>query len=60
LFDAESESRDLVGYFSAQPNAYYFGTLRTLEFINKNSIFDEAQCVKLLGETVYTHGKLFR
>jgi len=60
LFDAESTNRDLVGYFSAQPNSYYFGILRTLEFINKNSIFDEAQCVKLLGEIVHTHGKLYR
>lgn len=60
LFDAESSNRELVGYFSAQPNSYYFGSLRILGTINKNSIFDEEQCIKLFGEIINTHGKLYR
>lgn len=60
IFDAESSNRELVGYFSAQPNSYYFGTLRLLGIINKSSIFDEEQCTKLFGEIVNTHGKLYR
>jgi hypothetical protein len=59
FFDAESTNKELVGYFAAQPNAYYFGNLKTLGHINKNVIFDEAQCSKLLGEVVNTHGKLY-
>lgn len=50
LFNADTEKQELAGYFAAQPNSHYFGTLRSLEKINTKTIYDIQDLTQLLGE----------
>lgn len=47
IFNAESENREVVGYMTAQSNAYYMGTLRSFEIINNRVIRDIESCIKI-------------
>ena len=60
IFDVENLSGELLGYFSAQLNSYYFGHLRDLSIINNNSILDVDQCYQLLENTITTYEKSIR
>jgi hypothetical protein len=44
IFNADSLNQTLIGYFSAQPDSYYFGTLKDLNRVNKSVIYDIDQC----------------
>ena len=57
LFNAESELQDLVGYFCAKTNSYYFGYLKSLKQINNSAIYDIEQLKEILIESVNTYGK---
>jgi hypothetical protein len=60
IFDVENLPGELIGYFSAQLNSYYFGHLRDLGIINNNSILDVDQCYQLLENTITTYEKSIR
>ena len=60
IFDAETLSGELIGYFSAQINSYYFGHLRDLGIINNNSILDVDQCYQILENAITTYEKSVR
>lgn len=60
IFDVDNLPGELVGYFSAQPNSYYFGHLRDLDIINSNTILDVEQCYQLLENTITTYEKSIR
>lgn len=60
IFDAETLSGELIGYFSAQINSYYFGHLRDLDIINNNSILDVDQCYQILENAITTYEKSVR
>jgi hypothetical protein len=49
LFNANSDANDLIiGYIAAQPNSYYFGTLRDLNLVNNSVIYNADQIINLL------------
>jgi len=49
LFNADSGANDLIiGYIAAQPNSYYFGTLRDLNLVNNSVIYNADQIINLL------------
>jgi hypothetical protein len=52
IFNADSLNQTLIGYFSAQPNSYYFGTLRDLNRVNKSVIYDTEQCVTTITKFI--------
>lgn len=60
IFDAENLPGELIGYFSAQLNSYYFGHLRDLGIINNNSILDVNQCYQILENAITTYEKSVR
>ena len=60
VFDPSSISPELVGYFSAQLNSYYFGSLRDLGIINNNSILDADQFYNILENYIITYEKSIR
>jgi hypothetical protein len=39
VFNADSECQDIVGYIAAQPNAHYFGNLKSLHHVNNKAIY---------------------
>jgi hypothetical protein len=38
----------IIGYIAAQPNSYYFGTLRDLNLVNNSVIYNADQIINLL------------
>jgi hypothetical protein len=49
LFNANSDANDLIiGYIAAQPNSYYFGTLRDLNLVNNSVIYNADQIINIL------------
>jgi hypothetical protein len=49
LFNADSGANDLIiGYIAAQPNSYYFGTLRDLNLVNNSVIYNSDQIINIL------------
>lgn len=52
IFNADSLNQTLVGYFSAQPNSYYFGTLRDLNRVNNSVIYDIEQCSTVITKFI--------
>jgi hypothetical protein len=54
IFNANSTNDLMVGYLAAQPNSYYFGTLRSLQTANNCAIYNTDQAIQLL-ETTLTH-----
>lgn len=57
LFNAEIENQTLAGYLASKPNAYYFGTLRSLNIVNTSAIHDLNQCKNILERTFEKYGK---
>jgi hypothetical protein len=52
FFNAESDNQTLVGYFSAQSNSYYLGTLRGLNKTNGFVVYDVNQAVEILNRYI--------
>ena len=52
VFNAESNDQATVGYLVAQPNSYYFGTLRDFSKVNDRSINSIEQLIDILENTV--------
>jgi hypothetical protein len=52
FFNAEQENQELVGYLAAQPNSYYFGTMRSLGIINRRAVHDKQQFLNLIREKI--------
>lgn len=48
IFNADSVDQYTVGYMSAQPNSYYFGNLKNLQYANNRAIYDYTQAVNLM------------
>jgi hypothetical protein len=48
FFNADSNNDLMVGYLSAQPNAYYFGTLRSLSKVAGPAIYTLEECATIL------------
>lgn len=57
IFNAEFENRELVGYFSAQSNSHYIGTLSTLNVVNNRAIYDIDGCYQTIKEKILSHEK---
>ena len=57
LFNAESENQLIVGYLTAQPTSYYFGTLRGLKVANGFAIYDTDQLINILENTIKYYEK---
>lgn len=57
IFNADSSLELIVGYVSAQPNSYYFGILKTLEIVNKSSIYDKDQLIHILEKHISYYEK---
>lgn len=57
IFNAEFDDGELVGYFSAQSNAHYFGNLKTLGVVNNRALYDIDQCHQLIKEKILSHEK---
>lgn len=58
LFNADSYNDILVGYLSAQPNSYYFGTLKLLAGANNSILYAQDDCERLLEYVITQNGKL--
>lgn len=52
IFNANSTNDLLVGYFSAQQNSYYIGTLRVLSIVNNSVIYNADQLVGILESRI--------
>lgn len=57
LFNAESTNDLITGYITAQPNAHYFGILKSLHHANDCAIYDVTQLVDLLERTIKQYEK---
>jgi hypothetical protein len=58
IFDANSEDQFIAGYLGAQPNSFYFGSLKYLSLINNSAIYDTTQVVELLEKSLKRYGKV--
>jgi len=52
IFNADSNNDLIVGYLAAQPNSYYFGTLKSLQAANNCAIYNTDQAIQLLETTL--------
>lgn len=52
FFNADSNQSEIVGYMVAQPNTYYFGTLKSLAFINNRTIYSTEDFKDLLSKQI--------
>lgn len=57
LFNAASDNDLIVGYLAAQPNAYYFGTLKSLHIINSSAIYNTDQIINILEKIIKQNEK---
>jgi hypothetical protein len=48
IFNADSSNDLIVGYMAAQPNSYYFGSLKSLHLVNNSAIYSVDQCVDII------------
>lgn len=60
IFNADSLNQTLVGYFAAQPNSYYFGTLRDLNRVNNRVLYTEEDCSAVLNSTIGKYERKFQ
>ncbi len=58
IFNAESNNDILVGYLSAQPKSYYFGTLKDLHLANNRAIYNAKDVLTLLEKISKNHDKI--
>ena len=56
LFNADSDNDLITGYMAAQPNAHYFGTLRSLGNANNRAIYNIDQIYNLMEKTIDQNG----
>lgn len=52
IFNADSENQTIVGYLAAQPNSYYFGTLKTITSANKSAIYNIDDCIAIIDKSL--------
>jgi len=52
FFNADSNNDLITGYLSAQPNSYYFGTLRSLSKVAGPAIYTLEECTNILLNSV--------
>ena len=52
FFNAASEKPEIIGYLSAQPNTYYFGTLKSLAFINNRTIYSTEDFKDIIAKQI--------
>ena len=52
VFNADSENQTVSGYMAAQPNAHYFGTLKSLNNVNKSAIYNIDICVAIIDKSL--------
>jgi hypothetical protein len=55
IFNADSSDQTLVGYLAAQQNSSYFGTLRSINRVNKSAILDTDQCATIIENIIDKH-----
>jgi hypothetical protein len=55
IFNADSSDQTLVGYLAAQHNSSYFGTLRSINRVNKSAILDTDQCATIIENIIDKH-----
>lgn len=58
LFNADTDKQSIAGYFSAQPNAYYFGFLKDLDKVNTKAIYSTDDLSTILGDIFNTNERL--
>jgi hypothetical protein len=56
LFNADSYNDLVIGYFSAQPNSYYFGNLKLLAGANNSRLYAQQDCQELLEYVISKNG----
>lgn len=59
IFNAESLNQTIIGYISAQPNSYYFGTLRDLNIVNSNVILDKDSSLNIINNHIGNYERQF-
>lgn len=52
IFNAESSNQTLVGYLASQKNSSYFGTLKSLERVNKSAILSIESCNNIIKKVI--------
>lgn len=61
LFNPETASNGAIelitGYIAAQPNSYYFGTLRDLHLVNNRAIYNTDDILTLIGNITEKNAK---
>jgi len=55
IINADSENQTVVGYLAAQPNSYYFGTLKSLTSANKSAIYNTDDCIAIIDKSLRTY-----
>lgn len=57
IFNADSQNNDLVtGYVAAQPNSFYFGTLKDLDKVNNRAIYITDDLKRVINNLVEHYG----
>ena len=57
IFNADSGIDIVIGYIAAQPNSYYFGTLKSLSKANDSAIYTTDQILMLLKKATDYYDK---
>ena len=52
IFNADCVNHMILGYMAAQSNSHYFGTLKTLQSVNNNAIYNVNDCVNLINNLI--------
>ena len=60
IFNAESANQYIVGYMSAQPNAYYFGILRDLNIVNNNILLNKDSSLDTINHYLGNYERKFK
>ena len=49
IFNADCYNELIIGYLAAQSKSYYFGTLKTLQKVNNNAIYNTDECISIIN-----------
>lgn len=60
IFNGVHSNGEVVGYLAAQPNAYYFGPLKSLELINNRDIYDVVSLQETLTNYIKRYEQKFK
>ena len=52
IFNADCANHMILGYMAAQSNSHYFSTLKTLQSVNNNAIYNVNDCVNLINNLI--------